>query len=458
MKLTFCGAARIVTGSCYLIESGEDKILVDCGMFQGTKDITRLNYEPFKFDPKKISYVLLTHAHIDHCGLLPKLVKEGFRGKIFATAATIDLCRIMLEDSAEVQQTQTEEENRRRMREGLEVRTPLYDVQEAIATLPYFSEVEYDHTYSVTKNISARYVDAGHIIGSASIELYVTENGETKKTVFSGDLGQWDAPIVQDPTTIDETDYLVIESTYGNRLHDDIKTREDLLLSVVKETYQKRGKLMIPSFAVERTQELLYSFNKLFRSGDMPNEKIFLDSPLAIKATEIFTRHREDFDNEALKYKDPFGFNNLVYCNTVEESKQINEYSGPCIIIAGNGMATGGRIRHHLRHGLWNPKNTVLFVGYQAEGTLGREILDGAKMVRMMGMSIAVKADIRAINSFSAHSDLDGLLRWLHGFKKKPKRIFLVHGEQDSIDGFRAKLKKEGYKTDVPKLGEAVEI
>lgn len=458
MNLTFCGAARIVTGSCYLIETGKDKILVDCGMFQGTKEITRLNYEPFKFDPKTISYVLLTHAHIDHCGLIPKLVKEGFKGKIFATSATIDLCRIMLEDSAVVQQTQTEEENKIRLREGREPRHPLYDVEEAIASFKHFSLVEYDRTYSMGKNIQARYLDAGHIIGSSTIEVYVTENNETKKIVFSGDLGQWDAPIVHDPTLVEETNYLVIESTYGNRLHEDANLRDELLLSCVKEAYKKRGKLLIPSFAVERTQELLFSFNKLFLAGKMPNEKIFLDSPLAIKATEIFKRHREDFDKEALKYKDPFSFNNLVYCNTTEESKQINEYNGPCIVIAGNGMATGGRIRHHFKHGLWNPKNTVLFVGYQAEGTLGREILEGAKMVKMMGMNLAVKADIRMIDSFSAHADLDGLLRWVYGMKKKPGKIFLVHGEPDAIDGFRAKLKKEGYKTDVPKLGEMVEL
>jgi metallo-beta-lactamase family protein len=458
MNLTFCGAARIVTGSCYLIETGKDKILVDCGMFQGTKDITRLNYEPFRFDPKNISYLLLTHAHIDHCGLIPKLVKEGFGGKIFATSATIDLCKIMLEDSAVVQQTQTEEENRIRVREGREPRYPLYDVEEALASFKHFSPVEYGRTYSIGKNIQARYLDAGHIIGSSTIELSVTENNETKKIAFSGDLGQWDAPILHDPTIVEETDYLVIESTYGNRLHDDINTRDDLLLFYVKETYKKRGKLLIPSFAVERTQELLYSFNKLFRSGGMPNEKVFLDSPLAIKATGIFTRHREDYDMDALKYKDPFSFNNLVYTNTTEESKQINEYSGPCIIIAGNGMATGGRIRHHFKHGLWDPKNTVLFVGYQAEGTLGREIVEGAKMIRMMGMNIAVKADIRVMNGFSAHADLDGLLKWVYGMKSKPKKIFLVHGEPDSIEGFRAKLKKEGYKTEVPKIGETVVI
>jgi metallo-beta-lactamase family protein len=357
-----------------------------------------------------------------------------------------------------VQPTQTEDDNKIRLRQGLEPRYPLYDVEEALASFKHFSAVEYGRAYSMGKNVQARYLDAGHIIGSSSIEVNVTENSETKKIVFSGDLGQWDAPIVHDPTIVEDADYLVIESTYGNRLHDDIGEREEQLLSYVREAYKKRGKLIIPSFAVERTQELLFSFNKLFRSGDMPNEKVFLDSPLAIKATEIFTRHREGFDKEALKYKDPFNFKNLVYTNSTEESKQINEYRGPCVIIAGNGMATGGRVRHHFKHGLWDPKNTVLFVGYQAQGTLGREIVDGAKMVRMMGMTLAVKADIRTMNSYSAHADMDGLLRWVYGMKRKPKKIFLVHGEPDSIDGFRVKLKKEGYKIEVPKIGETVVI
>jgi len=400
----------------------------------------------------------LTHAHIDHSGLIPKLVKEGFRGRIYATSATIDLCHIMLEDSAIVQQTQTEEENKIRIREGREPRCPLYGVEEARASFKHFSAVEYGRMFSLGRNIQVRYLDAGHILGSSIIEIYLSENGETKKITFSGDLGQWDAPIVHDPAFVEETDYLVLESTYGNRMHEDIKERDSILLSYVMETYRKRGKLLIPSFAVERTQELLFSFNKLFRSGDMPNEKVFLDSPLAIKATGIFTRHREDFDLETVKYKEPFAFKNLVCTNSVEESKQINDYHAPCIVIAGNGMATGGRIRHHFKHGLWDPKNTVLFVGYQADGTLGRVILDGAKMVKMMGMNIAVKADIRSMSSFSAHADMGGLIKWVYGIKKKPKRIFLVHGEPDSIEGFRSRLRKEGYKTDVPKLGEMVEI
>ena len=458
MKLTFCGAAKIVTGSCYLLETGKQKYLVDCGMFQGTKEITRHNYEPFRFDPPAISHVFLTHAHIDHSGLIPKLVAEGFRGKILATSATIDLCRIMLEDSAGLQQAETEDENRRRGREGLPPRQPLYTLDEVRAAMPLFEEVAYGRLYSIDGNLQVRYVDAGHIIGSASIELYATENLKTKKIVFSGDIGQWDVPIIHDPTLIDEADCVVMESTYGDRLHEEIDRRDEQLLEYVKEAYRKGGKLLIPSFAVERTQELLYAFNKLSRAGKMPDEKVFLDSPLAIKATEVFGKHREFFDREAYKYKDPFGFPNLVYTTSVEESKDLNTYDRPCVIIAGNGMATGGRIRHHFRHGLWNPKNTVLFVGYQAEGTMGREILEGAKKVKMMGLSVEVAAGIRKMDSFSAHADYEELLRWINGFKKKPEKVFVVHGEEDSSGSFAKKLKEQGFRAHIPNLGEAVEI
>ncbi len=457
MKLTFCGAARIVTGSCYLVESGSDKILIDCGMFQGVKDVTRHNYEPFRFDPRTISYVLLTHAHIDHSGLLPKLVKEGFRGKIFATSASIDLCHIMLADSAEVQKSETEDENRRRESEGLPPRNPLYSMDDVQATLPHFQEVEYGRTYSITRNIQARYLDAGHIIGSAIIELFVTENNETKKIVFSGDLGQWDVPIIHDPTMVEEADYVVMESTYGDRLHEDLKQRDDILLSYVKETYNKRGKLLIPSFAVERTQELLYAFNKMILAGKFPDEKVFLDSPLAIKATEIFEKHREFYDREAFKYKNPFNFPNLVETSSVEESKGINTYGRPCVVIAGNGMVTGGRIRHHLRHGLSDPRNTVLFVGYQAEGTLGRQILEGAKSVKMMGLEIEVKAEIKRIDSFSAHADYEELLKWVNGFVQKPKKIFITHGEEASAEEFGKRLTKQGFRIHIPNIGESVE-
>ncbi|MBN1755882.1 MBL fold metallo-hydrolase [bacterium] len=459
MKLRFCGAARIVTGSCYWIQVNQTQVLVDCGMFQGSKKITKLNYEPFLFDAQQIDYVFLTHAHIDHSGLIPKLKSMGFNGKVITTPATIDLCEIMLEDSGSIQESETERENRRRKRLGLPARRPLYTVKAAKRAMKNFFEADYDELYPVTKEISVRYRDAGHIIGSAIIELFIKENGQETKLVFSGDLGQWNVPIIQNPTFIEEADYLFIESTYGDRLHKDITKRDELLLKVIVETYQKGGKLFIPSFAIERTQELLYSLNKLKLEGKLPHEKIYLDSPLAIKATEIFKKHRELYDYEALtRYEDPLSFSNLVYVHSARESAALNESKEPCVIIAGSGMCTGGRIRHHFKHGLWNPQNTVLFVGYQAEGTLGRYILEGAKKVKMMGMEIVVKADIEKINSFSAHADYRELLKWAGGFKQKPRMVFVVHGEETSASAFQEKLRAEGFNTYLPVLGESLEL
>lgn len=457
MKIKFCGAAQIVTGSCYYLEVGKCKFLVDCGMFQGTKDTTRLNYQPFLFNPKKIDFVFLTHAHIDHSGLLPKLVKQGFKGKIYATDATIDLCRIMLEDSAHVQEMDNEKENRRLEREGKQLRHPLYSKQDAADVQPLFQKVVYNQLLEITPTIKARYQDAGHIIGSAMIELFLKENGREVRIVFSGDLGQWGAPIVRDPTLIKEADYVLVESTYGDRKHGDIGFRDEELLQHVLKTFKKNGKLLIPSFAIERTQELLYSFNKLVKQKKFPDEKIFLDSPLAIKATEVFKRHKEFFDQEALyKYKDPFSFPQLEYTPTADDSKKLNSYAKPCIIIAGSGMATAGRIRHHLKNHLDNPKNTVLFVGYQAEGTTGRYLLEGAKVAKFWGMTIPVEAEITKINSFSAHADVDDLLRWMGGFEKNPKKVFVVHGEKRSCSAFRQTLRSKGFKPVIPAIGDEV--
>ncbi len=452
MKLTFCGAAQIVTGSCYLIETGGEKYLVDCGMFQGPKHITRLNYKRFPFNPKEISHVFLTHAHIDHSGLLPKLVAQGFSGKICATAATIDLCEIMLQDSAHIQEMDTEQENRRRVRQGKEPREPLYTQKHAEQIRHFFKEVNYGEDLKISSNVIVTFRDAGHILGSAIIEFCA----EGKKIVFSGDLGQWNVPIVQDPTLIEDANYLLIESTYGNRLHEPIQMRQDLLLKVVEKTHKKGGKLLIPTFAIERTQELLYAFNKLVEAKKFPDQKIFLDSPLAIKATEIFKKHHECFDKAAANTKSPFTFPQLEYSLKTKDSIKLNTYSEPCIIMAGSGMCTGGRIRHHLKHGLWEPKNTILFVGYQAEHTLGRVILEGAEKIWMMGLTIVVKADVEKINSFSAHADYNELLKWSRGFKKKPYKTFVVHGEPDASSALKQRLEKEGHDCYIPSLGETI--
>lgn len=459
MKLTFCGAAKIVTWSCYYIETWTTKFLVDCGMFQWPKDVMRLNYEPFLFDPKEIDFVLLTHAHIDHCWLIPKLHKNGFTWKIYATSATIDICWIILEDSAEIQEKNIEQENKRRKQNHQEPRLPLYTKQDAKACMPLFTQVEYTQTYDITDSIQARFVDAGHIMWSASIELFVTENGEKMKLVFSGDIGQRGTPIIQDPTLIQTADYLFMESTYGDRLHEDTAGKEELLLKYTLETFKKWGKLLIPSFSVERTQELLYFFNMIISEGKFPDEKIFLDSPLSIKATEIFKRHREYFDEETLhKYPHPFDFKQLECTESVEDSQKLNDYPAPCIIIAGNWMCTAGRITHHLRHGLWSTKNTLLFVWYQAEWTLGRYILEWEKTVRMMWLEVEVNAEIEKINWFSGHADADQLMRRAKWFTQAPKKTFIMHGEGNAQIAMQWKLEAIWFACEIPRMKEQIEL
>ena len=459
MKLTFCWAAKIVTGSCYLIETDTSKFLIDCGMFQGPKEVMRLNYEPFLFDPKEIDFVLLTHGHIDHCGLIPKLYKQGFSGKIYTTAATLDVCQIILEDSAMIQERNIEEENRRRKQNHQEPRVPMYSVDDAKACMKLFQAIEYRKIINITDTIEARFQDAGHILWSASIELFVTEWTKKTKLVFSGDIGQRDTPIVQDPTLITETDYLFIESTYGDRKHEDTAGKKELLIKYIDATYKKWGKLLIPSFSVERTQELLYFFNIIIKEGNFPAEKIFLDSPLSIKATEVFKKHTEVFDEEALhKYPNAFDFPQLKCTQSIEDSQKLNTYTDPCIIIAGNGMCTAGRITHHLKHGLWNKKNMVLFVGYQADGTLGRHIINKEKKVRMMGETISINAEIEKINGFSGHADSDQLLRRAKGFAKAPRKTFIIHGEWNAQTTFKTKLEEIGFTCEIPSLKNQVEL
>lgn len=459
MNLTFHGAAQIVTGSCYLLEIGNKKILIDCGMFQGTKEITRLNYEPFKFNPKEISHLLLTHAHVDHCGLIPKLVKNGFTGKIISTAPTIDLTQIMLKDSANVNEDETVDENKRRLRMGLEPRDPLYTLNDAVKSFGFFISTNYEIPYKISEDITAIFHNAGHILGSCIIEISYCEKDKTTKIIFSGDLGQAGTPILDDPAVIEDADYVIVESTYGNRSHENLSMRKDQLLQVVKETYARGGKLMIPSFAVERTQELLYYLHLLIRDGSFPNQKVFLDSPLAIEVTKVFKRNMPYFSKNLTKeLNDPFVFNQLKCLKTQQESRDLNDYAAPCIIIAGSGMCNAGRIRHHIKHNIWNPKNTLLFVGYQAEGTLGRVILEDAKTIRMMGSEFAVKAQIRKIDSFSSHATADQLIKWISKIKNKPKKIFIIHGEKASAEVFSLELQKVGFKTYVPKIGDKINL
>lgn len=460
MNITCHGAARVVTGSCHQVQLEKTNFLIDCGMFQGGKDLNRLNYEGFRFNPRDIDFVIVTHGHIDHCGMLPALVKNGFQGEIYATPATVDLLPIMLGDAAFIQEKDTEHENRRRERMGQKPREPLYTTEDADRITPMLREIPYGESMKISEEVTIRFRDAGHIIGSAIVELFLMENKEETKVVFSGDLGQWDVPIIEDPSFIWNADYVFMETTYGDRIHEKRKPRKEMLFEQIISTYKRGGKLLIPSFALERTQELLYLLSEMkTERADFPDINIYLDSPLAIKVTKVFRDHPELYDEEARSRSDkPFDFPGLICTTTAAESMKINASDDPAIVIAGSGMCTAGRIRHHLKHGLWDPKNTVLFVGYQAPGTLGRILLDGATEVRMMGLTLAVKAEIARIGSFSAHADKNDLIRWIEAFREKPKKVFLVHGEGKISDSFAELLRDKGFNAVVPRRGNNVMV
>jgi len=459
MKIKVLGAAKTVTGSCYLIEYQNKKILVDCGMFQGHDE--HLNYEPFGFEPSELDMVLLTHAHLDHSGRLPKLVREGFEGRILSTSATLDLARIMLLDAAKLQEEEAETTSRRNLRRGMEPVEPLYDVGDAIETVSFFGPgVKYDTRLEIYPGLYVTFRDAGHILGSSFLEI----EADGKRLIFSGDLGNRDKPIVRDPESpkLHDVDHIFIESTYGNRLHKSIEESKHELLNAIKDTFERGGNVIIPSFAIERAQDLLYFIREFKETGEISRDtKVFLDSPLAIQATKIFRAHRECFDDEAnellKQHKDPFNFPGLVITRNVEASKEINKIESGAIIIAGSGMCTGGRVKHHLKHNLWREECSVIFVGFQAKGTLGREIVDGKDEVEIYGERIKVRAKIYTINGFSAHADRDILLDWLA--KTNPRGVVHpVHGEEETINIFEKSINELGYKTYVPNLGETIEI
>ncbi|MDD4586816.1 MAG: MBL fold metallo-hydrolase [Heliobacteriaceae bacterium] len=463
MKIRFLGAAQTVTGSCYLVETANTKLLVDCGMFQGSKQIKERNYGDFPFNPGEIDFVCLTHAHIDHSGLLPKLARSGFRGQILATGPTIDLCSIMLPDSGHIQEMEVERKNRKAARSGNPLLAPIYTAKEAAETMKFFRPVAYQELVQLNPEIRIRFQDAGHILGSASLELWVREQNRESKIVFSGDVGNTGLPLVNDPVPVTEADYVVVESTYGDRLHDRSRSRLDLLQEAIMTTYEKGGKLLIPSFAIERTQDLLFELAQLYQSKAIPEVDIFIDSPLAIAATEIFSKNMYFFDNEAKSFffttRGLFSLPQMHFSRNTEESIALNQLRGRAIIIAGSGMADAGRIKHHLKHNLWRPEATVLFVGFQAEGTLGRRLLDGEKLVRIHGEEIKVKAEIRNIPGFSAHADQAGLVNWLRNFNKPPKKVFLTHGEPHYISALAEVVEKElGLLTHGPSLLEEITI
>lgn len=461
MKLTFLGAAETVTGSSYLLETESSKILVDYGMFQGNKELKERNEAPFPYNPQEIDFLLLTHAHIDHSGLIPRLCKSGFQGKIICTLATQDLCGIMLPDSGHIQEMEVEWQNRKRKRAGKPLLDPLYTAKEAQESLKFFRGVSYGEWKELTPEIKVCFRDAGHILGSAFIEVVVKEgSSKAVKIVFSGDLGSNGRPIIRDPEILEEADYLLLESTYGDRLHKGRQETVQELLQVIQASLKDGGNVVIPAFAVERTQEILYDLNHLIEKKLIPSIPVYIDSPLAISATEIFRKNANCFNDTTkalLNNGDsPFDFPNLTFAREFEESKAINDVKGGAIIISASGMCDAGRIKHHLKHNLWRPESHIVFVGYQAIGTLGRSIVDGAKLVKIFGEEIAVKAQIHTIGGFSAHADQEELMTWLRQIRRKPKTIFVVHGEGKSSHVLARKIKSE-LKIDalIPTWGES---
>lgn len=461
MKLKFAGGASTVTGSCYYLEINNLKLLVECGMHQGNNHSAELNRNAFQFDPGEIDFIFVTHAHIDHSGLLPRAVREGFKGRIFSTPATRDLLEPMLYDAANIQENDAEWQSRKRVRAGGDPIYPLYNSQDVDAVLPLFDVRPYDKVYHLGSGIKYRFVDAGHILGSASLELWYQDSSKEKKIVFSGDIGKAGNPIVRDPEAPELADYIIMESTYGNRLHRPLKESISELISAIKTTFKRGGNVYIPSFAVGRTQDLLYILNNIVREGRLYRIDVYLDSPLAETVTKVYIAHPECFDEEARKFfmtGHTDSSMRLHFVRTNEESMQLNRKRSGVIIIAGSGMCEGGRIRHHLKHNLWRPDCSVVFVGYQAAGTLGRKIVDGAKKLNILGEEVAVRSNIYTINGFSAHADRDGLLSWVGEFKNHPE-VFIVHGEDDSAAALAEGIKeKYGYKTHLPKNGDVFEL
>lgn len=466
MDIQFFGAAKMVTGSNFLLRTKDYNILIDCGMFQGSNEMERMNTMPFPYDPKDMDVLILTHAHIDHSGRIPKLVKDGFRGKIICTKATYDLCNIMLRDSAKIQESDAKWENKKRQRAGLSMVEPLYTMEDAEYSLRYFEPYFYDQRVNISDNITIRFKDAGHILGSSILEIWVDEDGESRKIVFSGDLGMPGRPIINSPEFIDEADYLIIESTYGDTIHEPFENSTKKLIDIIERTASRGGTVFIPAFAVGRTQELIYELNKYYDSGKVEEYlkvPIYIDSPLAVNATEVFQKNSSSFNLNTremiLKGDNPFTFPNLRYVKNQEESMALNKSDYPKVIISSSGMATAGRIRHHLKHNLWNPANSLVFVGYQAEGSLGRILLDGAKKVKLLGEEINVALEIYDLEGFSGHADKNVLVNWISKFKTKPRKVFIVHGEEEASKSLSDLIEdKFNIETIIPNLHDRFEF
>jgi metallo-beta-lactamase family protein len=460
MQITCLGASRCVTGSCFLIDTGR-KYLVDCGMFQGGRRMEALNHGPWGFNPADIEVLFLTHAHVDHCGRIPKLVKDGFKGRIYASAPTVELARILLLDSAHIQEMEAEWQTKRNSRRGEPLVEPLYRVPDAEACFDLFEPVNQDEIFRPDSDLSIRFRNSGHILGSSLLEIWDGLAERSSKTVFTGDLGHRGQMILKDPEIVSEADVLLIESTYGNRNHKSVEESELELLKAIQHSLAHGEKVLIPAFAVERTQELLFILGKFFRQKLIPPLPVYLDSPLAIAATSIFRNMRQYCDEETRAVldsgNDPFDFDQLVLTRSVEESMEINRRSGPAIVIAGNGMCSAGRIRHHLKHNLWRPGCSLVIAGFQAAGTLGRSIIEGARMVRILGERVIVRAKVFTIGGLSAHADQNGLLEWLGHFRNPKMRVYVIHGEPSISDEFAKMVTREfGFDAHVPSIGDRI--
>lgn len=463
MKITFLGATRTVTGSCYLLEVGAHKFLVDCGMFQGSKLIKALNEKEFLFHPGEIEAVVLTHAHVDHSGLLPKLVKEGFRGPIYCTKSTEELCSILLPDSAHIQEGEAEYANRKGMRAGKKIVEPLFTVDDASRALHLFKLRSFCEPFNIVPGVTVTFRVAGHILGSAFVEMSVTEGDKKTRLIFTGDIGQPNQPIIEDPAVAGGADFIITESTYGNRIHE-AYDKEGELANIINDTVERGGNVIIPAFAVGRTQVLLYYFQKLQAEGKIPEIPIYVDSPMANRATQITMTNPEEYDEEAralyaMQGRRLVSMHNLRFIATVQESMAINEIPGSKIVISASGMADAGRILHHLKHNLWREDSSIVFAGYQAEGTIGRRLIEGIKRIKIMGEDIRVNAKIYNMKGFSAHADKQQLLAWYSSMKEVPKAFFVTHGELDAAMELADSLGRNlGTATYIPHFGDCAEI